>query len=58
LDQALKEEDERSRSSSPEESMIDSETVDSVQEKLQCGAQSPIEEFHDAKAFAVLGADG
>jgi hypothetical protein len=54
LDQALREEDERSRNAS----MSEPETQENIREELMDGAQSPVQEFHDAKAFAVLGADG
>jgi hypothetical protein len=58
LDQALREEDERSRDASRDASLNEPESEYGIQEELQDEAQSPMQEFHDAKAFAVLGADG
>jgi hypothetical protein len=58
LQQALREEDERSRNASRDASIIALDTQDKELEKGEDGAESPLQEFHDAKTFAMLGADG
>jgi hypothetical protein len=57
LQQALREEDERSRNASRDASIIAVDTQDEVQDDFPDSTHSPLQEFHDAKAFAVLGAD-
>jgi hypothetical protein len=52
LDQALREEDERSRNVSRDDSLIGSET-----ENEEHDDELSEDEFHDAKAIQVLGAD-
>lgn len=61
LQQALREDDERSRNASRDESVQEDEPVDAMNQmslEERAGDESPAQEFHEAKTFSMLGADG